>query len=146
MNKKILLAIIAIFGMAFGSYSRDTYSRDASILPKAAQTILTDNFKAKVSVIKIDKDFGRVSEYEVVLTDGSEVKFDNNGNWKDVEVAKNHTVPSFFIPKDVSEYIKINHSGEKLVEIENTHGGFELDIANGFELKFNNQGQFVKYD
>ena len=146
MMKKFLVAIVAIIAIAITANAGETFSRDASVLPKAAQTILADNFKAKVSMIKIDKDFGRVSEYEVILTDGSEVTFDHNGNWKEVEVSLKNSVPSFFVPKSVSEYIKKTHSGQKIVGIEKNRSGYEVELTNGIDLKFNNQGLFLKYD
>ena len=69
------------------------------MLPKAAQTTIANNFKAKVSVVKIDKDFGRISEYEAILTDGTEISFDRDGNWDNVEVNKSASVPSSLIPE-----------------------------------------------
>ena len=67
MIKKILLSVLLVFGFATVAVARDDYSRDASVLPEAARTTISNNFKAKVSLIKIDKDFGRISEYEVCL-------------------------------------------------------------------------------
>lgn len=83
--KKILLIMAVIVGV-FSASARDTYSGDVNVLPTAARTILKNNFKSDVNHIKIDKDFGRVSEYDVILNDGSEISFDRNGNWKDIEV------------------------------------------------------------
>lgn len=66
--------------------AKDTYSRDVKVLPESAQTVLKNNFKVEVSHIKIDKDRGRVSEYDVILTDRSDISFYSDSNWKDVEV------------------------------------------------------------
>ena len=86
MIKKLLIALVVLIGTSAAAAARDTYSHDVSVLPQAAQTILAKHFKAKVSFVKIDKDFGRVSEYEVILTNGAEISFDRDGNWKNVEV------------------------------------------------------------
>lgn len=146
MIKKLLLAFVAIIGMTVTASAADSYAHDASVLPKAAQTILSNNFKAKVTVVKIEKDFGRVSDYEAILSDGTEVSFDRDGNWKNVEVSANSRVPSFFIPKAISEFIKKEQPGQKVIGIEKKRNGYEVELTNGVDMKFNSQGQFLKYD
>lgn len=146
MIKKLLLAFVAIIGMTATASAADAYAHDASVLPKAAQTILSNNFKAKVTVVKIDKDFGRVSSYEAILSDGTEVSFDRDGNWKNVEVSANSKVPSSFVPKAISEFIKKEQPGQKVIGIEKKRNGFEVELTNGVDMKFNAQGQFLKYD
>ena len=70
MFKKLIIAAIAILGISAAASARDGYTRDLSVLPTAARTVISDNFKAKISVIKVEKSFGRVSEYEVILNTG----------------------------------------------------------------------------
>lgn len=134
--------------IAFGAAScqADTYAHDDSVLPVAAKSVIKKNFKAGVSLVKIDKDFGMVSEYEVILTDGSEITFDSKGNWKDVETAANKAVPAGFIPKGVSDFVAKNHKGVKIVGIEKDRNGYEVQLANGIDIKFNKDGAFKKYD
>lgn len=146
MFRRLLMIMVAVAGIALSASARDTYAHDASVLPKAAQTTLANAFKSKVSVIKIDKDFGMVSEYEVVLTDGTEITFDSDGNWKDVEVGINASVPSKFIPAGVASYIKSNQPGTHVVGIEKKRGGYDVELSNGVEMKFNSEGQFLRYD
>ncbi len=146
MIKKIFLALIAIVSMTATVSAADEYAHDASVLPKAAQTILSNNFKAKVTVVKIEKDFGKVSEYEAILSDGTEVSFDRNGNWKNIEVSANSSVPSFFVPKEISEFIKKEQPKQKVIGIEKKRNGYEVELTNGVDMKFNSQGQFLKYD
>lgn len=129
-----------------GTACADTYAHDASVLPRAAQSVLKKNFKSNVSVVKIDKDFGRVSEYEVVLSDGAEVTFDSKGNWKDVEVAADKSVPAGFVLKPISDYVSKNHKGAKIVGVDKNRSGYEVQLNNGIEMKFSTSGQFVRYD
>ena len=146
MIRKLLIALVALIGISSAAMASDKYVHDTSVLPKGAQTTLAKNFKSKVSVIKIDKDFGRVSEYEVVMTDGSEITFDKDGNWKDVEVSATKSVPSGFIPTAISDYVKLNQKGKRIVGIEKTRGGYEIELSNGLEMKFDKEGKFVKFD
>lgn len=83
--KRIILGLLMIAGLSLAADAKDTYGHDASVLPKAAQSVIKKNFKTRVGVVKIDKDFGRISEYEATLTDGSEITFDRDGNWKEIE-------------------------------------------------------------
>lgn len=143
--KKIVFLLAVIFGV-FSLSARDTYSHDVKILPAAAQTVLKNNFKAEVSHIKIDKDWGKISEYDVVLTDGSEISFDRHGNWKDVEVRSNSSVPKGFVPAAISNYVKQNQKNSNIIGIEKKKSGYEVELSNGVEMKFNAQGKFLKYD
>lgn len=146
MMKRILMAVVVMLGFATAAMAKDTYSRDVNTLPKAAQTTLANNFKAKVSVIKIDKDLGRVSDYEVILTDGTEITFDRDGNWDNIEVGVKGKVPSAFIPTAISTYVKSHQPGQKIVGIDKERGGYEIELSNGVEMKFDKDGRFIKYE
>lgn len=143
---KKLFLIMAVIACIFTATARDTYSRDVTVLPAAAQTMIKNNFKAKVSHIKIEKELGRISEYDVVLTDGAEITFDKNGNWKDVEVKKGSSVPDAFVPAQIKTYIKQNQKNCEVVGIEKSRAGYEVELANGVEMKFNSEGKFLRYD
>ncbi|MDE6028423.1 MAG: PepSY-like domain-containing protein [Muribaculaceae bacterium] len=146
MFKKVLFVLAAVIGLSTAVFAGDKYAHDASVLPKGAQTTLAKNFKSKVSVVKIDKDFGRISEYEVVMTDGAEITFDRDGNWKEVEVNVSKSVPDAFIPAGVSKYVKANQAGQKVVGIEKNRNGYDVELSNGVEMKFDKDGNFVRYD
>lgn len=126
--------------------ARDTYSHDASVLPEAARTTISENFNAQISVVKIDKDFGRVSEYEVILTDGTEISFDRDGIWDNIEVSASKSVPSVFVPTAIAEYVKTNYPELSIVGIDKERGGYEIELSNGIDMKFNKQGKFLRYD
>lgn len=144
--KKFLLAFAAILGIAVFAQAKDTYAHDASVLPKAAQTVLAKNCKAKVSLVKIDKDFGRVSDYEVIMSDGMEISFDRDGNWESVEVNVAKSVPSAFVPAKISNYVKRNQSGQRIVGIEKERNGYDVELSNGVDMKFDKAGNFLRYD
>lgn len=146
MFKKLLIAGIALFGIALSGQARDTYAHDASALPVAAQTVLKNNFKSEVSIVKIEKSFGRISEYEVIMTDGAEITFDKDGNWESVEVSARKSVPDGFVPKAISDYVKKNQPGQKIIGIEKERSGYEVELTNGVDMKFDKAGNFVRYE
>lgn len=131
---------------AFTMTARDIYSRNISALPTAAQSAIQQNFKAEVSLIEVDYSLGRIDEYEVILTDGTEITFDRSGNWKGIEVAKNKKVPSYFVPKVITEYIKKYNDNKHIIGIEKKRNGYEVELENGIELKFDRAGNFIRYD
>ncbi|MBD5269998.1 MAG: hypothetical protein HDS43_05215 [Bacteroides sp.] len=144
--KKLMICALLAAGFVMSAQAKDIYAHDASVLPKAAQTTLANNLKSKVSVVKIDKDFGRVDEYEVVMTDGVVVTFDRDGNWKEVETNNRSSVPSAFVPKGISTYVAKNHRGAKIVGLEKERNGYDVELSDGVDIKFNAKGEFVKYD
>ena len=143
---KKLLSILTVIMCVFTASARGNYSHDPVGLPNAARTILKNNFKANVSHFKIEKDFGMVKEYDVVLTDGTEITFDSHGNWKDIEVRQNASVPASLIPAAIKEYVKQNQKKAKITGIEKNRSGYEVELSNGVEMKFNNEGKFLRYD
>lgn len=146
MFKKLLIAAIAVLGISTAASARDGYTRDLSVLPTAARSIIADNFKAKVSVIKVDKSFGHVSEFEVILTDGTEISFDKDGNWENIEVRADGAVPSKFVPAAIAKYVKDNQHEQKIVSIEREKNGYDIELTNGIDMKFSKDGTFLRYD
>lgn len=143
--KKFIISLIAVTVMAVTASARDTYSRDASVLPAPARTVLKNSFKAGISLIKIDKDLFD-TDYEVILTDGTEVKFDSKGNWRDVECRAGKSVPDAFVPAAIRQWVKTSHKGVRIVGIEKDSRGYEVQLDNGLEARFNSQGVFREYD
>lgn len=143
---KCLIALAAAIGMTSCMQAKDTYSHDISVLPQNAQQTLKKNFKSPVSVIKIDKDFGFVSDYEAILEDGTEVSFTRDGVWDNVEVRHGGAVPAAFIPAPIATFLKQRHPGQNVVGIDKERHGYDVELTNGIEIKFNKQGQFIGYD
>lgn len=144
--KKFLLLIALVAGAFAVSEARDTYAHDASVLPEAARTTIANNFKAGVSVVKIDKDFGRVSEYDVILDDGTEIGFDRNGNWDNVEVNNSKSVPSSLVPENIRKTVAKMQPKQRIVGIDKERRGYDIELSNGVEMKFDRDGNFLRYD
>lgn len=143
--KKILVLLMMVV-TSVGAFAADKYTRDAAVLPEAAKTTIAKNFSSKVSLVKIDKELGRVHEYEVILTDGTEITFDRNGNWKDIEVYKDSKVPAAFIPEKISSYVKKDQSNAHIVGIEKDRKSYEVQLSNGVDMIFDLNGNFKRYD
>ena len=144
--KKLILILLMIAGLNTVADARDTVTRDINVLPVAARTTISNNFKSKVSLIKVEKTLLSISEYEVVLSDGSEITFDKNGNWKEVDVRRGKAVPSGFVPSGIKNYVQQKHKGQKIESIDKSGKGYDVELSNGIEMKFDKDGKFLRYD
>lgn len=138
--------MLLVLGVTAAMSAADSYAHDASVLPEVAKTTIKNNFKSKVSLVKIDKTLGSIDDYEVIMTDGTEIEFDRSGNWKNVETSIKSSVPNGFIPKEAMTFINSKHNGKKVVGIEKKRYGFEIELSDGIDIKFDQNGKFIKYD
>ncbi len=143
--KKLFLLLAVVIGVATAS-ARNNYSHDVNILPEAAQAVLKENFNAEVSHIKIGKEFGKIREYDVVMTDGSEISFDKHGNWKDVEVRQTKAVPADLIPNPIKTFVRENQKKASVTGIEKKNYGYEVELSTGQDVRLNEKGKFRRYE
>ena len=102
----------------------DKVTNNINELPQVSRTFLNNYFDGnKVSHIKIDKDLFLVDSYDVILTDGTSVEFNRDGEWKEVK--------SF---------------GQKIMTVERGKRKVSVDLANGLELKFDLNGNLIDID
>lgn len=144
--KKIVLAIIVALGVGLNVEARDRYERTDESLPQAAKLILQKHFKAKVALVKIEKTIGTIQEYEVILTDGTDISFDAKGNWDSVETPINKVVPSKLIPQSIVDYVTTNYKKAGIVSIDKENYGYDVELSNGIEMKFDKAGNFKRFD
>lgn len=144
--KKIVLAIIVALGVGLNVEARDRYERTDESLPQAAKLILQKHFKAKVALVKIEKTIGTIQEYEVILTDGTDISFDAKGNWDSVETPINKVVPSKLIPQSIVDYVNTNYKKAGIVSIDKENYGYDVELSNGIEMKFDKAGNFKRFD
>jgi len=142
--KRIILLFAAIIAVACHSYAIfDKYTIDRDNLPEEAQAMLTEYFpKAKVSMIKVDKHLLKKTDYDVRLTNGTTVEFNNKGKWTSVD-CKNREVPEGLVVKPIRRYVTKNFSGLKIVKIKKKASGYEVGLSDGVDLKFNLLGSFT---
>lgn len=144
MKKFILAMLVAV--ITFGTAAaRDKIYRTADPLPDAAKTMLAKYFpKLKVNHVKVDSGI-LDTDYDVVLSDGTEVDFNKDGEWESVE--RNFTaVPDALIPAPIKKFVKENYGGTKIYEISKDRREYEISLSNGLDLKFDRAGNFKRID
>ena len=144
--RKLFLAIglFAILSIAF--ISCDTNTKDVTVLPAAAQSVLKNDFKSEISNIEIDKKDGVIKEYEVKLANGMKIEFDTLGVWKEIKAPANGEVPRTFVPDTIMNYVNEKYPEIKVRKIQKESYGYEVDLSNKTELQFDRNGGFIKED
>lgn len=85
-------------------------------------------------------------KYEIFLADGTHIDFDTDDMWDKIECPLTNPIPTAIIPPPVATTIQANYPDAMITKIDKERNGFEVDLANGLELKFNNQGAIVDMD
>lgn len=143
--KKLMLLMAAVLMAVLPLAARDKIYRSASALPQKSQEILKKNFKADVNRVKVDDSLFGGKDYEVVLSDGTEIDFDSDGDWKEVDCG-HRAVPKFFIIAPIQTFVSKNHKGATIVKIDKNRNDYEIELADGTEIKFDRSGDFQRYD
>ena len=117
----------------------------ASQLPAAATSFIQQNFNGKgIAYAAIDHEFGG-KKYEVMLNDGTQIDFDKKGVWDKVDCEMG-VVPAALVPAPIANYVKANFSNSNVTKIDKERYGFEIELSNGLELKFNKSGMLIAMD
>ncbi len=144
---KKLIAILSIIILSVGQMSaRDKVYRNADPLPPAAKTMLKTFFpKLNINRVKVDKKVLGKAEYEVILNDGTEIEFNNDGDWTEVDCG-HRAIPQNIIMKSIRDYVSKNYKGKSIVKIDKGTRDYEIELSNGIELKFDRAGNFQRID
>lgn len=143
--KKTILSLFAAAMMFPVVACADNRPIEVSQLPTPAKDFLDLHFKdAKVAFATLDRELADTT-YEVHFADGSSVDFDRKGNWKDVE-CKNGSVPAAIVPEAIGNYVSTNHSERTIRSISRDRRDWEVELNNGFDLKFDTKFRMIEID
>ena len=143
MKRTFITAFFAMLLVVFSvSCSSEENEFDYAALPMSAQLFVKQYFAgATYSRVEKEKDNGSW-EYEVLLSDGSKVEFNEKGEWTSVE-CKYSEMPVGIIPTGIAEDIVKKYPDLKPYKIEKEVGGYEIDIP-GYDLYYNYNGMFIR--
>jgi uncharacterized protein YuzE len=114
-------------------------------LPASAKTFVKKYFpQATIEYATKDTEFMGTT-YEVRLSDGTEVDFDKKGNWDNVD-CKTKAVPALLVPAAIAQYVKAHYPNTVIVKIDKERGGYEIELSNDLDLKFNSKGKLIGID
>ena len=114
-------------------------------LPAPAKTFVKKYFpQATIEYATKDTEFMGTT-YEVRLSDGTEVDFDKKGNWDNVD-CKTKAVPASLVPAAIAQYVKAHYPNTVIVKIDKERSGYDIELSNDLELKFNSKGKLIGID
>lgn len=126
-----------------GAAKADSYTIDRDKLPVKAREMIEEYFpKAKIGMIKVDKHLFKKTDYDVKLVNGTKIEFNNAGKWTSVD-CKNRQVPDGLVMRTIHNYVKKNCNGAFITKIENKLSGYEIELSDGVEMKFNKLGKLT---
>lgn len=140
----ILLLTLLISGL---SLSADEIHRIITFeeLPTKAQEFVTTYFPGQsIRFVRMEIDVTK-TEYTVRFENGMEIEFNGNGDWDEVE-SHAECLPSGFLPESILDYLSQRHPNACLNEISRGRHKYEIELADGLELIFNKNGEFLRYD
>lgn len=142
--KRILVLFVSIFAFA-ALIKADDKPIPFDQLPDLAKTFVKTNFpSAKVLYSSIDDDI-IAPDYEVILDNGFEIQFRNDGRLEKVD-ANSGVISESLIPEKIRDYIKSNYPNVTYKEYEVGARSYEVKISNGLELTFNADFKVIEID
>ena len=143
-STKLIMMAFAAMLMQASACSADDRMIPAEQLPAAAQSFIKKNFP-KESIAFAEKDGYVCPTFEAHLSNGTEINFDRNGNWEKVDCTM-APVPANLVPVNIANYVKTNFAGAQIVKIDKERYGFDIELSNDLELKFNKKGMLIAMD
>ena len=140
--KKLLFSIVCLCLFNVSVFADDDKPTTVAQMPQAAQQFISKYFSGKkVSLAKVDNGILDKS-YDVIFTNGDKVEFDRKGNWTDVD-CKYSVVPVGIVPAEIVKSVKSKYPDAKIIKIERDNRHYDVDLSNGWELKYNKQFKLV---
>ena len=93
-------------------------------------------------MIKVDRHLLKKTDYDVKLVNGTKIEFNNAGKWTSVD-CKTRQVPDGLVMKSIRNYVAKNGNGAFIVKVEKKLKGYEIELSDGVEMKFNLLGKLT---
>lgn len=143
--KKLALLFAIAFAFQTAVFADNDKPITIDQLPQPAQQFINKHFNGKSAAIaKIESGIIERS-YDVIFTNGDKLEFDRKGHWTDID-CKYSEVPAAAVPAQITDYVKKNHAGVKIIKIEREKNRHDVDLSNGWELTFDKKFNVIDID
>ena len=142
--RKIVTVITVLFAVNFAA-AKDVQIK-FSELPQKAQTYVRTHFsESDVASVWKDTEMLLVEDYTVVLSNGLEIDFYPNGDWKEVK-SRGTEIPSKIIPSGIFQYVSQNYNGQRIKELKKKRYGYKVELSGDIDLEFSQNEKFLRID
>ena len=144
--RKMVTVVTALFALQ-AAMAQDDVQITFDKLPAKAQNFVKTHFpKEEVASVWKDTEMLRVEDYTVALSNGTEVEFLPNGEWKEIKKSRGSEIPAKIIPNGIAQYVSQNYSGHPIKKISKERNGYEVELIGGTYLEFSRNGKFLRID
>ena len=142
MKIKKLLIISLILGLSSSIVFAD-WIVPVTALPQKSRAFINSTFPG-VQIWKVERDGGK---FEVKLSNGVDIDFYMNGDWKDIDGGW-VTIPFSVLPAAVANTVKQTYPQAAIIEAEKEWGNYKIKLNNFMELYITSNGQLIgqKFD
>ena len=142
MKIKKLLIISLILGLSSSMVFAD-WIVPVTALPQKSRAFINSTFPG-VQIWKVERDGGK---FEVKLSNGVDIDFYMNGDWKDIDGGW-VTIPFSVLPAAVANTVKQTYPQAAIIKVEKEWGNYKIKLNNFMELYITANGQLVgqKFD
>lgn len=145
MKKLFLTGMVIIFCVTTICAQADTGK-----LPQASRDFLKKHFSAE-EVAKVERNdswynFDKEEMYEVRLGNGIKLDFNKAGEVTEIDSKEGSIIPPEALPQAIRLYLNQNGINTPVVSWEKEGDGHEIQLADGREFEFDNNGKFLKED
>ena len=142
--RKMVTVVTALFALQ-AAMAQDDVQITFDKLPAKAQSFVKTHFpKEEVTSVWKDIEMLRVEDYTVALSNGTEVEFLPNGEWKEIKKSRGSEIPAKIIPNGIAQYVSQNYSGHPIKKISKERNGYEVELIGGTYLEFSRNGKFLR--
>ena len=143
--KNTVLLLICIFGFSISASAQKT-TIQVNELPENVKSFIKQHFKNEtVSYVIKEEEFLVIDEYKVTLSDGTEIEFNKNGNWKEIS-NKTKGIKATLIPTKILNYCTKSFPNTNIKKIEKSRWKYEVELSNDLDLEFDSDGNFKRID
>ena len=143
MRSVIVLGICVLVLMMSGCSDKPVIPEQ---LPVPVKTFIQQTYPGE-AITFAQKDLELTGwKYEIFLVDGTHIEFDTDNMWDKIESPVTRPVPQQLIPAPVAAHLQANFPGAVVTKIDKERNGYEIELANGMELKYNKQGVLREMD
>lgn len=115
-------------------------------LPTPVKTFIQQQYPGQ-TITFAQKDLELTGwKYEVFMADGTHIEFDTDDTWDKIESTMTNPVPTALIPAPIVAHLQANFPDAMVLKIDKERNGYEVELANGMEMKYNKQGALMEMD
>lgn len=142
INKYLVAAMLLITSLFFIGCEKETAINEKE-LPEQAKLFLATHFPGESIASAIKDKEGNSNTYEVVMANGININFDENGKCISMD-GYGKRLPDSSLPTQILVYVQANYQNHFITDWGFESFGQKVELSNEIELGFEIDGDFIK--